>query len=173
MDKRQFARVQHHARRGVVGQLLEPDILSRAVSVVADERMADELKMHADLMRASGVNLRLHQRRPVKPFENLVARVRRATGTVVVHSHAFAMRRTPRDGGADFSRVARRLATHERMVNLIYLAFGKLFRQRNVCLIVLGDDEAAAGFLVEPVDDARSRHAAGSSTCCLGSCVVR
>ena len=38
-----------------------------------------------------------------------------------------------------------------------------MFRQRDVRLIVLGDDEAAAGFLVEPVDDARPRHAADAA----------
>src|SRR5665213_4072019 len=86
MDERQFLCVQHHARRGVVRQFLQPRILPRSVSVVAHERMADELKMHADLMRAPGVDLRLHQRRRVKAFENLVARVRGATGTVVAHT---------------------------------------------------------------------------------------
>ena len=112
MDEGKFARVQHHARRGVVRQFLEPRILPRAVGVVAHERMAEELEMHADLMRAARVNLRLHQRGRVKAVRESVARVRRATGTVVAHGHAFAMRRMPRDGGADFAgcraRVRRR-----------------------------------------------------------------
>ncbi len=38
-----------------------------------------------------------------------------------------------------------------------------MFREREVRLVILGDDEAAAGFLVEPVDDARSRHAADAA----------
>ena len=156
-------RVQHHARRGVVGQFLDADVLLRAVGFVAHERMADELEMHADLVRAAGVDLRRHQGRRVKPFNDLVAGVRRATDAVVAHGHAFAVRGMPRDGRADFAGGAARLAADERMVNLVNFARGKLFRERNVRFVVLGDDEAAAGFLVEPVDDARPRHAADAA----------
>ena len=59
--------------------------------------------------------------------------------------------------------VARRFAADERVVNLFDFARGELFREREVRLVIFGDDEAAAGFLVEPVDDARSRHAADAA----------
>jgi len=59
--------------------------------------------------------------------------------------------------------MAARFAANERMVNLVNFARRKLFREGNVRLVIFGDDEAAAGFLVEPVDDARSRHAADAA----------
>lgn len=122
MDERQFTRVQHHARRGVVRQFLEPRILPRAVSVIAHERMADELEMHADLVRASGVDLRLHQRRRVKAFENPVARVRGAAGIVVAHGHALAARGMTRDWRADFAGFAGEFAADECVINLFDFA---------------------------------------------------
>ena len=69
----------------------------------------------------------------------------------------------PGDGGADFAGVAREFAAHDRIVNFLDLACGKLRGKRQVRLVVFGNDEAAAGFLVEPVDDARPRDAADAA----------
>ena len=69
----------------------------------------------------------------------------------------------PRDGRADLTGGSARFAADQRMINLVHFARGELCRERNVRLVVLGDDEAAAGFLVEPVDDARPRHAADAA----------
>ena len=163
MDERKFARVQHHARRFVAGQFGQPLVLPRAVGPVAGERMAEELEMHANLVRAARVRPRLDERRRSQPFEDAVARVRRAAGIVVAHGHAFAMRRVTGDGRADFAGVAREFAAHNRMVNFGDSPPGELRGERQVGFIVFGDDEAAAGFLVEPVDDAGSRDAADAA----------
>ena len=65
---------------------------------------------------------------------------------------------------ARISPVARRrLAADERVINFFDFARRELFRERDVRLVIFGDNEAAAGFLVEPVDDARSRHAADAA----------
>jgi len=163
MDERQFARVQHHAGCGVIRQFFQARILPRAVGVIAHERMADELKMHADLVRAPGVDLRFHQRRRVKPFENFVARVRGATRAVVAHGHAFAVRGMSRDGRVDFGGGASRFAADERVVNLVNFARRELFREREVRLVIFGDDQTTTRFLVEAMHDARSRHAADAA----------
>jgi len=44
MDERKLARVQHHARRGVTGQFLQPCIQPRAIDCIANQRMAKKLK---------------------------------------------------------------------------------------------------------------------------------
>jgi len=70
----------------------------------------------------------------------------------------------PRDGGADFAGGAPRFATDERVINLVNFARRELFRERDMRFVVLGHDEAAAGFsFVEPVDDAGPRHAADAA----------
>ena len=89
--------------------------------------------------------------------------MRGAAGIVVAHGHAFAVRRMPGDGGADFAGVAREFAADDGVVNFFDLPSGELCREREVRLVVFGDDEAAAGFLVEPVDDAGPRDAADAA----------
>ena len=69
----------------------------------------------------------------------------------------------PGNGGADVAPVARQLAADDRLVDLLHLAGGELGGERQVRLVVLGHDQAAAGFLVEPVDDARARDAADAA----------
>ena len=58
---------------------------------------------------------------------------------------------------------AARFTADEGVINLFDFARRELFRQREVRLVIFCDDEAAAGFLVEPVDDARSRYAADAA----------
>ncbi len=55
------------------------------------------------------------------------------------------------------------LAAHDRLVNFFNLPSGELCRKREVGLVVFGDDEAAAGVLVEPVHDAGPGHAADAA----------
>ena len=69
----------------------------------------------------------------------------------------------PGDGGADFARIAREFAAHDGVVNFFDLPSGELRGKRHVRFIIFGNDQAAAGFLVEPVDDARPRHAADAA----------
>ena len=78
-------------------------------------------------MRAPGVDLRLHQGRRVKPFENPIARVRGAAFGIIAHSHAFAVRGMPGDGGVDFGAGAARFAADERVVDFFDFAIGELF----------------------------------------------
>ena len=69
----------------------------------------------------------------------------------------------PRDGHADFAGVARQFAAHNGVVDFSHAALGELFREREVRPVIFGDDKAAAGVLVEPVDDAGPRHAADAA----------
>ena len=69
----------------------------------------------------------------------------------------------PGNRRADFALVARQLAAEDRVVNLLHLPGGELGGKREVRLVILGHHQAAAGFLVEPVDDARTRNAADAA----------
>lgn len=119
--------------------------------------------MHADLVGAAGVDLRLDQRRGVQPFEHTVTRVRGTTGIVVARRHALAVRWMPGNGGADFAGFTREFTAHNRVVNFFDLPFGKLRGEREMRFVVFGDDEAAAGFLVEPMHDAGPGNAADAA----------
>ena len=155
--------MQHHTRRGVIRQFLQPGILPRAVGFIADERMAEKLKMHADLVGAAGVNLCLNECGGVQSLEHVITCVRGAAGIVVARRHALAVRWMPGDGGADFAGFAREFAAHDRVVNFFNLPPGELRREREVRFVVFGDDETTAGVLVEPVNDAGSRDAADAA----------
>ena len=78
MDEGKLARVQHHPRRGAAGLFRELLVLLRAISRVAHQRMAEELEMHANLVRAAGMDLRLDKGRGLQPFQHAAAGVRGA-----------------------------------------------------------------------------------------------
>ena len=90
-----------------------------------------------------------------KSFDDAVTGVRGAAFVFVAHGHAFAMRGMPCNGGADVAFVAGQHAADDREVDFFHRSAGKLIREGNMRFVVLGHDQAAAGFLVEPVDNAR------------------
>ena len=163
MVEAQLFRVQQDARGGVVRQLLQPLVFRRAVSLIAHHGMTEVLKMHANLMRAAGVDLHLDVGGALQFLQHAVARVRGPTVGIVLHRHAFAVRGMPGDGGVDLAGVTRDFAADDGVINFFYDAIGKLFRKRNVRFVIFRNHEAAAGFLVEPVDDAGARHAADAA----------
>src|ERR1039458_8322766 len=119
--------------------------------------------MHADLVGAARVDLRLDECCGVQSFEHAITRVRGAAGIVIARGHAFAVRWMPRNGGADFAGFACQFAAHNGVVNFYDLPPGKLRREREVCFVVFGDDETTTGVLVEPVYDAGPGDAADAA----------
>ena len=112
------------------------------------------LEVDADLVRAPGVQRRLDIGGRREAFEHAEAGPRLAP-FAGGDGHAFAVRRVPRDGGLDVALVVRHDAGDEGAVELHHRAFGELLREREVGLVVLGHEQAAARVLVEAVDDAR------------------
>jgi hypothetical protein len=51
----------------------QAELFSSAVDLVADNRMAQVLHMHSDLMRSPGLWVALHQREAVESFDNFVS----------------------------------------------------------------------------------------------------
>ena len=163
MVEGKFVRMQHHARRGVAGLVGKFFVRLCAVCFITEQRMTQVQEVDADLVRAPGMNLRFQMRGVGKTLQHPPARVRGAAIVIGTNGHAFAFRLMPRDGGVDFARIQLRHADDERVVKFLHRASGELFREREMCLIVLRHDETAAGFFVEPVDDSRSRHAADAA----------
>lgn len=163
MGEGELLSVEQESRRRVMRQLRQPTGLALAVGGVAGNRKAKVTKVNADLVGAAGVQVRFHQGGGVESFENAVFGVGGAAGGVVVNGHAFALGGMSGDGRADVARVVRDQAAHEGQINFLNGAGGELRRERGMCRVVFGDDEATAGFLVKPMDNAGSRHAADAA----------
>jgi len=71
----------------------------------------------------------------------------------IINGHPLAVDFMPGNRGVD--RPVRHAGTslHERQINLFNLSFGELLRKRMVGGIGFGHHDAAAGLLVEPMDD--------------------
>lgn len=144
MLKGQFPRVQHLA-----GEILRKP---RRIQFVTENRMAKMMKMHADLMSASGVQAAFDQACLVACTNHSVIGLG-CPSAQRSHLHALAM-----DGmaGDVFFNCARRLSqfsSNQREINLFDRARGELFRQFLMRPIVLGYNEAAARFFIEAVNN--------------------
>lgn len=125
-----------------------------AVERIPDHRMAQMLEMHADLMGSSRVRMAFDEGFPFRGGENPI--LGEGLAAAFIHGHFLAVNRMTADRGVNFSVRHAGDSLDKRQVGLADLAVCKLFRERAVGGIGFGDDEAAAGLLVEPVDDARS-----------------
>src|SRR5271165_23842 len=75
--------------------------------------------------------------------------------------HAGAADGIAGDRGVDGAVILLEVAVDERDVRLAHLAAGKHLAQLEMRGIVAGDDDEAAGLLVEAMNDARTQRAAG------------
>ena len=136
-----------------------------AVQRVADDRMADRAQVHADLMRAAGVNRDLRQRQHAAEVLGADdARDRRAAAARArrLRRHLLPVRRIAADRRVDAAS-GQHLAPDEREVFLLDLAVGELARQLLVRRVVLGDDHQPRRAAVEPMHDARALLAADAA----------
>src|SRR5712671_2785069 len=118
--------------------------------------------MDPDLMRASGVQGGLSQRRSLQAFEHSITRSGFTSGPII-HCHSFAMRAVTRNRGANLTLLALHFPTHYRVINFAYLSQRELRSESQVGLIRLGDDHAAAGLFIKAMDDSRSRYTANAA----------
>lgn len=88
MCESELERVKHHPWCFETDQFRETPILALAIGFIAGQRIAEVLKVNADLMRAAGVQCGFNQRGGAKPFQHLVARSGLPAG-VVAHRHSF------------------------------------------------------------------------------------
>ena len=113
--------------------------------------------MHADLMRASGMELDFDERGWAEFLEDGPIG---AGGACVcgfgggARGHLYAAIGIARDGEFDAALCAREFSLHEREIGLLHGARLKGFREFGVSEIVFGDDYRAARVFVQPMNDA-------------------
>jgi hypothetical protein len=152
--------VEHLAWRGAACGLAQEGVVPAAINEVARHRAAEVLKMDSDLVGAAGVQVHLDASGTAKEFEDAESG---AGGAAGAGGHAFAVHAMARDGDVNFATGTGPLAADDGFVGFFDLAGGELGGEAEVGGVVFGDDQAAAGILVEAMDDAGSGDAADAA----------
>ena len=158
VKKLQFPGMKHLPRCSIARVLLQPLVLTPAVSGVPHQWEAGVVKMDPDLVSAPGMQARFYQCRLPYPLHQTVGRMGHAPP--LHYGHPFAMSCVPTDGGFDFSPKQIKLSAHQGQVNLFNLSFGELAGERLVRLIILGHHQATAGILIQAMHNSRPKDAA-------------
>src|SRR5258706_16425591 len=116
------------ARGGVIRQFLEARVLAFAVGIVADNRKAQVLKMHANLVSAPGVQNGFDQRSTMQSLDHPITRPSLATGTFG-NCHALSMARMSRHRSPNIAALARNFAAEDGAINFLQRAAGELLGQ--------------------------------------------
>src|SRR6267378_3461648 len=127
-------------------------ILAIAISRVADQGIAEELKMDANLVGSPRVERGLGQSRSAQALEQAITGSGFAS-QVIIHRHSPAVRAVAGDRGANLTAFPLNFTADNRMINFVDLARRKLGGKRQVRFVVFGNDHAAAGFFIEAVND--------------------
>src|SRR5207302_9640456 len=144
--------------RGVQGLARELDAVARAAPVygIADQRVADMLEVHADLVRAAGLEAAFDERSAPETLEHLVGGTRRLAAVRDGHTGSrpdvAAYRRI--DGAARW-----RVALHQRDVDPRHAALGELPHEVDLRLDRLRHLQEPARVLVVALHDTGARHA--------------
>ena len=159
----------HERGRCRLRQLMGAGGKARAVDRIAEQRVADMGHVDADLVGPPGLQPAFDQacdrsgrRWGQGFFEPVVGDGMLAAG--LEHGHLLAVGELAPERGIDRALGAVGHAPDQRDIAALHLAVGavggELGRQAPMRPVVLGDDHQAAGFLVEPVHDARPFDAA-------------
>ena len=113
------------------------------------------MEMHPDLMRPAAVQRAFQQAHPCAGAQDAIFGLRRPPLSAR-DAHPLPMDRMTGDGFVDHSTRFPRDAGHQREIDFLHRARGKLLREIAVGRIVLGHDETAARLLVESMDNSRA-----------------
>ena len=130
----------------------KPYLLAAPVGRVADQRVPDRGEVGADLVRAAGLQAGLEVGLGAEQLEHLEMGAGLARGGAG-DGHAVALARGAADRGVDRARPRGEVPLRQGEVDPLDLATLDLRLQGAVGRVVAGDDEQAAGPLVEAVDD--------------------
>jgi hypothetical protein len=131
-----------------------------AVEGVAEDRAAEVAEVDPDLVGATGAGFALDEGAAVGAGKDAVVGGGVAAVAGFGNVHLLPVDAVAGDGGIDRAGAVAGRAANEGEVGFFDLAVGELFGEGAVREIVFSNDEAAAGFLVEAVDDAGTFHAA-------------
>src|SRR5438874_644475 len=128
---------------------------SPPVNVITQNRMPEMLKMDPNLMRSATVQPAFEQAGIPPPAHHFEIRSR-FSSTFARDRHFFTMNPVTRDRRNNCSESATQLSGNERKVNLIDRAGCELLRKMQMRKIILCHRQAAACFLIKPMNNARS-----------------
>ena len=114
--------------------------------------------MNADLVGAAGLGMALNEGFSLAGIQDSV--MSESLAAPIDDGHFLAVDGVPTDGGLDFSVRHAGDSIDEGEVGFIDIPGGELIGKRAVDLFGFCHNEAAGGFLVEAVDDARTLRAA-------------
>src|SRR5688572_11242885 len=97
MSQGQFARVQELALRSVTGQLGNALHGAFTIQGITQDGEAKVLKVYANLMSTARMKCRFNKRGSAKPFQQPIARPRKAGTRLHGYRHSTSMTRMPRN----------------------------------------------------------------------------
>ena len=160
MGQREFDSVQHLAGDFAGGGFAQAGVLPPPIDRVPGDGEAQVLKVDADLMGATGVQVHLNMGGVMEQGENAIGGAGLPPGP---NRHAFAIGVMAGDWGVDFAAGNRKAPANDCLIGFLNLAGGKLRGQSEMGGVVFGHHQAAAGFLVKAMDDAGAGHAADAA----------
>lgn len=146
MDEAQRPRVQALPAQALFRPLV-------AVDQIAEQRVADVRHVHADLVRAAGLQLAADVRVAVVARDDRPVRDRVA-GVFGRHGHALAVRRVAADGRVDRAGIFAQIAADDGLIRAGHRMVGQLRRERKMRKVVFRRDEQTGCVLVDAVHDA-------------------
>ena len=157
----QIRRIRRSAR-----DVLHADIAT-AIKRVADDRVFEVRHVYAQLMRATGLRVKLDERVTAESFEHFVARdgvlvqaffklaakaFRKTGGDVAVVN-----RRVLTDGDVDDVFIKLRATVNDGLINFLRRAVFELAADAPMGFVGLGDHHDAGRVLIEPMNDAGTK----------------
>jgi hypothetical protein len=124
------------------------------IDSIPDDGMADGAQVHPNLMGSSRQRAHLQQRRVGESCQDTkfgdggLARVQ--------DSHPLAVGGVAPDGTLNPPFIFNDSPPHKRQIELLDLSVLELLNQSKIRRVALGDEQDAAGALIQPVDDPRS-----------------
>jgi len=127
-----------------------------SIERISDNRVAQMLQMHADLMGAPGARHAGDKAVIFVGRDHLVVRHCFTPGGGAASRHFLTLHRMAADGEIDGSLAMTGFPPDDGKVGFLHQTVCKLLGDRGVRLVILGHDDATAGLLVETVDNART-----------------
>ena len=149
--------MEHLARGGVICLGATANVMAAAVGAIACERETEMLEVNANLVGAAGVEHDLDKGGGAEAFEHAETGACFATFAGIGDGHGAAMGWMARDRGLDFTGSFWEFAAENGVINLFHRAIAELVGKAEVRDIVFGNDQTAAGILVDTMNDAGAR----------------
>ena len=135
-----------------------------AIGRVSRHGMPEVFQVNADLVRAAGLGMALHESFSLAGIQHSV--VSQSLAAPIDDGHFLAVDGVPTDGGIDFSVRHAGDSIDEGKVGFFDISGGELIGERAVGLFGFRDHEDSGSFLVESVDDARTLRSAHDFDAC-------